>query len=297
MRKQLIRMLAIAGAIFNLSITQGHAEEQVPQKAHATISVNANGEAHNADYAEAEVLVTPKATAQIRDAVATYTGTFRKLTKSDGTTDDWQTYAHKVSVADDTWNLTFGRHSLRKFGGTTTATGFDNAIAGTLGRTFTGGFVGYKPYDLTIGLAATDGVIDPGHWNMLLASWSHRFDDVLGVHVFTGITKDHVEKAGLAIEYKPTDNFQVLLDGVYGKSKSVGLLAANYKLSDDVKLFAGSEVTIPDKGRTTGSLIGGVEGHLGHGIKLVGAVQQDLGHEHETKAVFGFKFNGGRDLL
>ena len=296
--RKLIRMLAITGAMFNMSFAHAQPENQTPAKHHAEITVKTTGESHNDDYAEADVILTPKATVQLGDAVATYTGTFRKLTNTDGKTGDWQTWGHKVNLADDTWDLTFGRTSFRKFTGTTTSVGLDNDATGKgLSRTFTGGFVGYKPYDLTLGVAATDGVIDPAHWDMLLGTWSHRFDDVLGVQVMAGITEDHLEKAGLAIEYKPTDNFSVLLDGVYGRAKSVGMLSANLKLSDDVKLFAGSEVVIPDKGHTTGALIGGIEGNLSHGLSVIGAVQQDLNHEHETKAVLGFKLNATRDLL
>ena len=292
-----IRMLAIISMLANVpDIT---AETTRPERTNdAKVVFMANGETHNQDYAEGEMYVAPEATTKIGDSTLQYKGMFREAADSDGGQTGLQTITHTVSASNDDWDLTLGRKGMRSFGGTTTTVGFDNYMAGKgFTRNFTGTFATYKPWGITAGVASTDTTMSPSHWDMLVGSWSHRFDDCVGVQTHLAATEDHVEKAGLAVEWKTNDRLSLLMDCVYGRSSSSALIAADFQASKDIMLFAGAEATMPKDDDATGKIVAGVEGNLGHGCKAVGAVEQGVGPDSDTKVVLGFKFKNTKDLL
>lgn len=297
--KKLIKTLAIIGTLCNMSFAE--AETPIDADQHpvrGSITLKTTGETYNTDYAEGDVMATPKVTTQVGDNEIKYTGTFRKATNTDGETTDLQTIAHNVTIDNGIWDWTFGRTSLREFGGTTATVGFDNYMAGKgMTRTFTGAFVGYQPLDVVFGIGSSDTTLSPSHWDMLMASWHHHFENGWGIQANIAATEDHVEKAGLAVEYKPTDDISLLADGVYGKTETSGMLLANLQLWDKAKLFAGGEVTAPDEGKTTGKLICGVETQFGHGLIGTAAVQHDFADNDKTKVVLGVKLKGVKDLF
>lgn len=295
---KLMRLLAIMGALTCGKIVIAETEGKTNHVPHASITMDARTEAQNDDYAEADVLLTPKVIEKVGDTEVKYSGTFRKLTNTDGETKDLQTITHNVKVNNGAWNLALGRTGFRTFGDTTATVDFDNAMAGKgLTRIFTGAFVGYEPTGLTVGIASSDTEMSLRHWDMLMASWSHHFSDSLGFQVHAAATEDAVEKAGLALECKPTDNIRLLADSVYSKTGTTVMLGANVGLTEKLKLFAAAEITKPEEGETMSRVLTGVEGNLGNGFKAIGAVEQGISSDGSTKAIFGLKFNGSRDLL
>lgn len=295
--KKLVRMLAILGAIINLTVAKAQTPVRERHMPEATLTLRTTAEAHNADYVEADAMLMPKAEAQIGDAQVGYAGTFRKVVDSDGHTSDLQTFVNKLSFVNDDWEVVVGRDVLRSFGGTTTTVGFDNWMSGNgLGRQYTGGFVGHHPSGLKLGLVSSDGEIGPRHLDTLMGTWSHQFDK-LGVQVHGSATEDHLEKAGLALEWRPTDRLRLLADGVYTRNGTAAMLAGNFALTDNVTLFAGSGVNAPENDSATTRFVVGAEGNLGHGFKAIGAVEHEESSEPDTRVVVGVKFVGSGKLL
>ena len=297
--KKLIRTLAIVGTLCNMPFAQAGTPADADQRpTRGSITLRTTGETHNEDYAEGDVMVTPKLTTEVGDTELKYTGNFRKATNTDGETTELQTITHKVSADNGTWGLTLGRSSIREFGDASTTVGFDNYMAGKgMTRTFTGAIADYHPLDLTLGIVSSDTTMSPAHWDMLLTSWHHHFAGGWGVQFNIASTKGHVEKAGLALEWHPTDDIRVLADTVYTRSQTSGMLLANLQLAEKIKLFGGAEITVPEHGEKTGKLLAGLEGDLGHGFTATTAVQHDFAEHDDTKLVFGFKFKGDRDLF
>lgn len=298
MKRKILELLVIISTLWHLNVAEAQVPAEMERSAHASITLRTTGETHNEDYAEGDVMLMPSASAQMGKAKLNYDGVFRKTANTDGEVGDLQTFVHKMGIANDEWALTLGRNSLREFGGTTTTVGFDNYMSGKgLSRTFTGAFVGHQPSHLTLGIVSSDTEIGPSHWDMLMGSWSHRFDDRFGIQIHGAATQDHLEKAGLAVEWKPTDRVSLLADAVYGRDGTSAMVAGNYNLLERIKLFAGAEVTAPSDSTATGKVVAGAEGDLGHGFKAVGAVQQDISSDGQTTAVLGFKFLGTRRLF
>ncbi len=296
--KKLMRMLAILGAVYNFSAIAAETAQTKPeQDTQASINLKTTAEVRGDDFAEGDIQLTPKITTKVGDADVTYTGLFRKETNTDGETTELQTIFHKLCFGDDTWGLDLGRVNFREFSDETATVNFDNCMAGKgVSRIFTGAFAEYKPWDLAIGAAASDGEISPAHLDMIMASWSHRFDDKLGVQLHTAVGHDEVKKAGIAVEYKPTENVGILADVIYSPTETTGMLLGNYKLTDKIKLFAGGNVTDPDGKDATGRAIIGGEADIGHDFKLFGGVDQTIGSDHNTKVIIGFKCNGVKEL-
>ena len=295
---KLLRTLAIMASLFYGEIIIGETEIRPDHTTTAAMVVDSRGEAHNEDYAEADMLLTPKASTQIGEAKVDYSGTFRKVTNTDGETGDLQTITHKVNVDSDELKLKLGRDNLRKFGDTTTTVGFDNFLCGKgFNRNFTGAFLEHKPSELTLGAVSKDTEMSPGHWDMLLANWNHRFETGVGTQLHLVVTREMLERAGIAVEYRPSDKTILLLDTVYKRPETSVLLAGNFKASEDTKFFAAAELTDSHNARATGKIIAGVEKNLGHGLKATGAIEQDVLSENTTTAIIGLKFNGSMDLL
>ena len=297
---KLIQRLALIGAFWAASITQGKDETSIGGllKTYGDVTVKAMAETHNTDYAEGEMQVVPKAAASVGDTKVNYNGLFRRATNTDGETTELQTIAHNVNIGNSTSSLTIGRKGIREFGGVTTTTGFDNATAGEcMNRSFTGVLFEHQPSHLIFGVVASDAKLHLSHLDTLLCSWSHRFDDILGIQLHLAVNDDiEIEKAGFAIEWKPVDRLSILADAIYKQNGVSGLLAANYNVSERTKLFAGTLITDPHDGDTTGKAIAGVESNLGHGFNAVSAVQQDFIHEGNTTFILGLKWNDNTRL-
>ena len=298
--KKLARTLAILGTLINVSVAVAQ-PQKTEQNTQASIALRSTGETHNADYAEGDVILAPKVSTQIGPAQVNYTGIFRRTANTDGETSDLQTFVNKVGVANDTWNLQLGRCSFRQFGDVSTTDNFDNDMSAKgMGRSFTGAFVGYLPVNLTLGVCSSDGEMKWDHGDMLMTSWSHCFDEHLGFQLHGAVTEDHLEKAGLAVEYKPTDSVSLLADAVYSRSGTSTMLLGNFQASENVKLFAGAEVTDSRDDGTSGKAVVGLEGKLGHGFNAVGAVQQSFSSDssdNNTTVVLGLRFNASRSLF
>ncbi len=297
---KLIAKLALIGALIGFSIADAATIPEAEHTPHAAITARVTGETHDEDYAEGDVMLMPKVTAPVGDAEVRYNGVFRKTTNSEGETSDWATFVNKLTLSGDTWDFVLGRDSWRQFGGTTTTVGFDNFMSGKgLSRSFTGYDVTYKPWGLRLGVVASNGEIDWEDLDTGVISWSQEFADCVGVQIHMAATEDHlVEKAGLAIEWRPTDSLRILSDTVYGQATGTSsLLACNVQLTPAMKLFAGAEVNAPCDDSATGRAVLGAEGDLGHGFKVIGGLQQGILNESETTAILGFIYKGDYTLF
>jgi len=298
MKKQLVRMLAVLGAMWNFHVIAIETPTEPDRDTRATITLKTNAEARTHDLAEQDLQVMPKVVTKVGDTDVTYTGLFRKETNTDGKTSDLQTIFHKLCIGgEDLEMVEIGRVNFRKLLDESSTVNFDNCMAGKgVSRIFTGAFAEYKPWDLALGVAASDGEISPTHWDMIMGSWSHRFDDQLGVQVHAAVGRDEVKKAGIAVEYKPTDKVGILGDVLYSPTETTCLLLGNYQLADKIKLFGGATMTDADGKDTTARAVIGAEADVGHGLAVYGGVDQKIGSDHDTRIAVGFKLSGSRDL-
>jgi len=302
LRKKMLITLAAIALLFSVTMTSASSLQEAEMRAaHASLSLRTAAEVHNFDHVEGDAIVSPSASTEIGDTKLSYAGTFRKTADSEGNRSDLQTFVHKAGIETEDWRFEAGRTSLREFGGVKTVDSFDNDMSAKgMSRNFTGVFASHRPSHLTLAVGSSDGTMSPSHWDMLTGSWHHRFGDKVGVQIHGSATKDHLEKAGLAVEVRPTDRLSLLADGVYTRNSTAAMLLANMKASDRVKLFAGAEITAPCDSTATGKVIAGVEGNLGHGFHAVGAVNQDFSFGHggeETTAILGLRFNTDRTLF
>ena len=268
------------------------------QKVNASVALKTTGEIHNDDVAEGDVILTPKASVQTDAAKLAYSGTFRRTADSTGNKSDLQTLVQKLSISNDTWDLTLGRNSLRNSCDTTTTVGFDNyVLTKGVGRTFTGAFLGHQPSGLTVGLASSDAQMNPTHWDTLIGNWSYRFRETARGQAHIASKFGNIDKVGLAIELQPTEKTSILADAICGRKESTAMIAGNLALCDRIKLFAGSEITAPRHGNPEAKIVAGAESDIGHGLRAITAVQQDISSANDTTFVLGLKFNATKTLL
>lgn len=298
LKNKLLTTLAILALLYQVSVVRG--SELDARVAQASANLRIAAETHNFDCGEGDVRVNPKGVVELGKAQVGYDALFRQALDEDGKVGDLQTIIHKLSLRGENMNLEAGRTSLRQFGNVGTVDSFDNYMAGKgMTRNFTGVFAEHKPSHLTLGVCSSDTTMSPTHWDMLAASWSPYICENLGIQVHGAATKDHLEKAGVAVSLKPTEKLALLADAVYSRDGTSAMLLGNYQANDKLKVFGGAEVTAPSDSTATGKAIAGVEGKLRRGFHAIGAVQQDFSFGkggEETTAILGVRFSAEKAL-
>ena len=291
MTHKIIKLLAIIGALYGWSAKAQENTEPQPGLRVLTASEQAGVKKNYT-----EVLLQPDITCKKGDYELGYYGSFYRAKDTPGDKTDWMTLVSKIRVENDDWSLDVGRSQTRKYAGylyAPTTTGFDNLgmIKGT-SRTFTGTILTHKGTGLTLGQGASDTRMTPTHWDSTLVGWAKELDDEWALHLQATGGRSPLSTLGATLRWQPTRTTTVVAEGLYWNKETTGILTANHKLTDNLTIFAGAQMTNPQQGKPDGLATAGVCYDLRWGCQLVIAAQQTLRSDSQTSAILGVKYTG-----
>ncbi len=285
--KKLIRLLAIIGTLCTCTAKADETKELEP-----AATILANSEQENLKNNHAEISILPELTwTQGEDKIG-YSGIFYRSKDTDGDETEWTTTTSEIQAENEDWALDVGRTITRAYY-TPTTVNFDNKARGKgASRIYTGTILTHKETGLTLGQVAEDKRMTPSHWDSTLIGWKKELDDKWALQLQATTGPRPLTSAAATLRWQPTDGITVVAEALYKDHEKTGVLTANHNLSDNLTLFAGAQITNPQKGKTEGLATAGVNYNLGHGLQLTGAIQQELGTERGTAAMIGIKYTG-----
>ena len=291
MKSKFIRLLAIIGALCAHT-----AKSQESSEPRAGLTVLAATEQEEDKKNHTEITLKPDLKWEKGEYKVGYYGSFYGSKDSDDEKAEWKTLTSEIRAENDAWRLDIGRSSTCQYAScicAPTTTGFDNkGIGRGAGRSYTGAILTHKDTGLSLGQVANDTNVTFKHWDNLLFGWKKEFNDTWGLHLQATVGRRALLSAGATLRWKPTDTTSVVAEAFYKDHEKSAILAANHRLTDDLTLFAGGQMTSPEKGKSDGLATLGLNYHLGKGIRLIIAGQQKFGSERETRAILGIKYCG-----
>ena len=291
MKHKIIKLLALIGALWTHSAKAEQIQEPKPG-----LTVLAASEQDGVKKNYAEILLQPDITCQKGEYKLGYYGSFYRAKETTGAEIDWMTLASKIRAENDDWALEVGRSCTRQYAGylyAPTTTSFDNQgmIKGT-SRTYTGTTLTHKETGLTLGQVASDTRMTPTHWDSTLVGWAKELNDEWAIHLQATGGRKPLSTLGATLKWQPTKETAVVAETLHWNRETTGILTANHKLTDDLNLFAGAQMTSPHKGKPEGLATAGACYNLGKGFQLVAAAHQKLGTGRTTTALLGIKYAG-----
>ena len=291
MTNRIIRLLAI---ISTLLTCNARAEKVSEPKAGVTVlaATEQNGLKSN----HGEVILKPDIGWEKGDFKVGYYGSFYRSKESDGSEIDWLTLASKIQAENEDWTLEIGRSTTRKYAGflyTPTTTGFDNlATVKGMARTYTGTILTHKESGVTMGQVANDTRMTPTHWDSTLLGWAGDLNNEWGIQLQVAGGRRPLTSGGLTLKWQPNRKTALVAEGFYLNREKSAILTANRKLTDDLTLFAGAQLTSPRSGKPEGLATLGMSYDIGAGFSVVIAAHQNLGSDKTTEAILGIKYWG-----
>ena len=291
MNRNIIRIIALIGAL----ITSGTKAEE-PAEPKPGLTVFAASEQDGLGRNHAEVTLKPDLTLEKGEYKVGYEGSFYRSKDTDGTERGWMTLASEIRAENEEWTLDIGRASTGTCAGyrhAPTTTGFDNQgmIKGTV-RTYTGTILTHKETGLSLGQVASDTRMTPTHWDSTLVGWAKELSKEWTIHLQATGGRRPLSSAAATIKWQPDENTTVVAEGFYLSHEETGIMTANRKVTENLTLFAGAQITSPRTGKPEGVATAGASYNLGRGFQLVGAVHQELGTDRQTMAILGIKYAG-----
>jgi hypothetical protein len=299
-KHKILKTLAIIGALFGATHkakAAGAEANQLDINTVAEATVFANGEKASGKKAFGDITVQPRFWFEKGDNKLGYEGSFYKSKEMDARASDWMTFVSKINFETENWAGFIGRDCTRfKTAGylncpSTTAFSNDARLNGT-SRMMTGANLTYKPWGLELGYMANDGRMSFDHWDTVMLGYKKQFNDTWGVQFQAGGGAKPLTFGGLTVAYTPNKDNAVVGEVIYKNHKTTGVLTAKHNLTDKLALFAGVEVGKKSHGKIGGMAEAGIHYKIGKGFGLVGAIQQDIGGKHDTRAVIGLQYSG-----
>ena len=291
MKHKIIKLLTIISALCAHTIK---AEENPEPKPGLTVFAASEQDRLKKNYAE--ITLKPDITSQKGEYKLGYYGSFYRAKETTGAEIDWMTLASKIRAENDDWALEVGRSCTRQYAGylyAPTTTSFDNQgmIKGT-SRTYTGTTLTHKKTGFTLGQVAGDTRMTPTHWDSTLVGWAKELNDEWAIHLQATGGRKPLSTLGATLKWQPTKETAVVAEALHWNRETTGILTANHKLTDDLSLFAGAQMTSPHQGKPEGLANAGACYNLGKGFQLVAAAHQKLGTGRTTTALLGIKYAG-----
>lgn len=291
MKHKIIKVLALTSALLN---STGKAEENQAPKPGITILASSEQDGFKKNYAE--ITLKPEITHQKGEYKLGYYGSFYRAKNTPGAEIDWMTLASKIRAENDNWALEIGRSCTREYAGylyAPTTTSFDNQgmIKGT-SRTYTGTTLAHKETGLTLGQVASDTRMTPTHWDSTLLGWAKELNNEWALHLQTTGGRKPLSTLGATLRWQPTQETTLVAEGLHWNRETTGILTTNHKLTEDLTLFAGAQMTSPQRGKLGGLATAGASYNLGKGFQLVVSAQQKLGTDKAISALLGIKYAG-----
>lgn len=297
-KHKILRILAIMGALFGTAPkakAAGAEANQLDINAVAEASLFVNSEKASGKDAFGDITVQPKFYLEHADNKIGYAGSFYNAKTEGVKADDWMTFVSKIDFETENWAGFIGRDCTRfKTAGylncpSTTAFSNEARLNGT-SRMLTGANLTYKPWGLELGYMANDGRMSFDHWDTVMLGYKKQFNDTWGVQFQAGGGAKPLTFGGLTVAYTPNKDNAVVGEVIYKNHKTTGVLTAKHNLTDKLALFAGVEVGKKSHGKINGMAEAGIHYKIGKGFGLVGAIQQDIGGKHDTRAVIGLQY-------
>ena len=291
MNRNIIRIIALIGALVT-----GGAKAEEPAEPKPGLTVFAASEQDGLRKNHAEVTLKPDLTLEKGEYKVGYEGSFYRSKDTDGTEMGWMTLASEIRAVNEEWALDIGRANTRAYAGylyAPTTTGFDNQgmIKGTV-RTYTGTILTHKETGLSLGQVASDTRMTPTHWDSTLLGWAKELNKEWAIHLQGTGGRHPLSSAAATIKWQPDENTAVVAEGLYLSHEKTGILTANRKVTENLTLFAGTQITSPRTGKPEGLATAGASYNLGGGFQVVSAVQQGIGGDRQTRALLGIKYAG-----
>ena len=291
MNRNIIKIIALIGALAGGEIK---AQEEPEAKPGLTVFAASEQQGTRKNYAE--VIFKPDITYQAGEYKAGYYGSFYRAKETTGAETEWMTLASEIRAENKEWALDIGRSSTGTCAGyrhAPTTTGFDNQgmIKGTV-RTYTGTILTHKETGLSLGQVASDTRMTPTHWDSTLVGWAKELSKEWTIHLQATGGRSPLSSAAATIKWQPDENTTVVAEGFYLNHEETGIMTANRKVTENLTLFAGAQITSPRTGKPEGVATAGASYNLGRGFQLVSAVQQEIGGDRQTMAILGIKYAG-----
>ena len=288
---KIIKLLTIIGSLI-LARTSKAQEMTSPKPG---ITVQAATE-QDGKKNHTEITLKPQLEYKIGEYKVGYYGAFWCAKDSGEDIGKWVTTLNKVRVENEEWAVEIGKSGTREYASflyTPTTTGFDNrGIGKGTSRTYSGSILTHKQTGLTIGYVSSDTKISPSHWDSALLGWKVEPNNRWALHLQMAIKRNEILSSGVTLKWQPTDNTSIVAEGLYRNKETTALLTANHRITDNLKLFAGAQITSPYRGKPDGLATMGASYQIGKGFTLVIAGQQKLGTDRATTALFGIKYSG-----
>ena len=286
---KIIRLLAITGALLTAT-----ARAQTAEKINPGLGVFTATEQDTTPKNYIGINIQPNLTWEADNCKVGYYGSFYCEKNDPGTDSDWATLGSKIQAESEGWTLEIGRGNTQKYAGhlyTPTTSSFDNLGAGKgTTRNYTGAILTHKGTGLSLGQVASNGNLS--HLDQTLLGWTKELTEQWAIQLQAAADQNGLSKTGASLKWQADDATALVAEGFYKDHETTALLTANRRLTDNLTLFGGAQMTWADEKETGGLLTAGASYKLGNNITLVTAAQQKIGDDAETTALAGIKFNG-----
>ena len=288
---KIFSLLAIIGTLLT-SAVKGQSTDRISPN----LGIFAAAEQETTPASYFGVNIQPELTLERDIGKLGYYGSFYREEKDPGSDKDWATIVSKIQAENEDWALEFGRSNTRKYAGhlcTPTTSSFDNKGVGKgTTRNYTGLILTHQETGLSLGQVASDGNLKLSHLDQTLLGLAKELSEKWAIQLQLAGDKDGIARAGATLRWQPTDTTTLATEGFYKGHETTALLTANHKLTDNLTLFGGAQMSWEDSQESTGLLTAGASYDFGHGFTAVTAAQQTLGSDSTTTALVGVKYSG-----
>ncbi len=288
---KIIRLLAITGTLLTAT-----AKAQEADKINPGLGVFAVTEQDTTPKNYIGISLQPEITWEKDGYKLGYYGAFYREENNPGTDSAWSTVASKVQAENEEWAFEIGRTNTRQYAGhlcTPTTSSFDNQGAGKgTTRNYSGMILTHKGTGLSLGQVSPNGNLKLSNLDQTLLGWARELSEEWAIQLQVAGDGKGLSRAGATIKWQPTDTTTTVAEGFYKEDETTTLLTASHKLTANLTLFGGAQMTWPEKKESCALLTAGASYKLGSNFTLVTAVQEKIGSDQETTGLLGLKYSG-----
>jgi len=286
---KIIRLLTITGALLTATV-----KAQETEKINPGLGVYTATEQDCSPKNYIGLSLQPNLTWETAECKLGYYGSFYREENNPGDDSDWLTSISKIQAENDNWAIEIGRANTQQYAGlryTPTTSSFDNLGAqnGTT-RNYTGAILTHKNTGLSLGQVASDGNLKLDNLDQTVLGWAKELTPRWAIQL-QAAQDEKCFQTGATIKWQPEDTTTVITEGFLSEEQTTALLTASHKLTDNLNLFGGIQMTWKKSEKPHGLATAGASYNLGHGLTLVTAAQQEIGADTGTTALAGIKYS------
>ncbi len=299
-KNKMLKMLAVMAALWGTTPkvnAQGADDKQRDLKTDANVTLFANGEKASGQKAFGDITVKPHIGIEKGDKGIFFEGSFYRWAEQDGAKTDWLTIMSRLVLENENWQAMIGREctpfQTAGYKNVPSSTFFSNDVRlnGT-SRGFTGANLAYKPWGIEFGTLASDTRMTPTHWDSVLVGYKKQFNDAWGVQIQAAGGAKPLTYGGATLAWTPDKNNAIIGEVMYKNHKTTGVLSAKHNITDQLALFANTEICKTSHSKISGIAEAGISYNIGKGFNAIAGVQQDIGGKHKTHTMIGLQYVG-----